>query len=593
MICDLITSLKLMGEPSELATASHVLKEGLYVLIEEATKGDLVCKELLVERDGEYTGKVYEAIRVRDYLSNLIEMNKPVDQKKKIHSNNIYSLSFKYGGIPRTVKDEEKIVNIFNYKNVEEHINRYFDYLKNWYEDYKKIFQNTPVKPPEEEKLINNKKLFLKCIPDIVRLVEKHDLKAGKYIKILINAPLSEYKEANVLYLLPKIFNNNKSNVEIDGITYGLSNANMGLNAKKPYLSHMTTQYKVPYRITLAQALDAYNLLTWLNSQNKQGKQQNDGYLIYEQSDEFALLERINGNTPAQYVHFTREKAGVEIDDYDVLPYAQKDLDKHFKLVNYLNLPKYECRVITQMSQLESLIDEVLFNNYLVRNYYSEPKPKTGILSSRQAAIIQLSKNAFISYFKKSDKNAIKNLIDKVSLEMILEMLNQNDYHRPEYTSFAEALNLRFVLLEYFETGGKNKLGSQIMSIYEELKAIVLNDKPDKPIICERDDIFYFAAGQLARYMVSLSKAQKVNYSFLNPLLRAKGSKKIKCELVELVKKYSHEIDVWSSQLRSRFDNMQAFINSYECESDDNKTDLILAGFAAPNLIYYKKEKED
>jgi len=582
-----------MGDPVELAMSNHVLKEGLYILIEENKEGGIICRDLLIEREGEYTGKIYEAIRERDYLSNLIEMNKPVDQNKKIHSNNIYSLAFKYGGLPKIVKDEEKSVNIFSYSNMEMHINRYFGYLKNWYKDYKNILQNTPVKPPETEKIRKNKDLFLRCIPEIVKLIEKHDLKAGKYIKIFINAPLSEYKEANELYLLPKIFNNNKSNVEVEGITYGLSNANMGLNAKKPYLSHMTTKYKVPYRITLPEAIDAYNLLVWLNSQNEQGKPKNNGYLTYEQSDEFALLERVNGNTPAQYVHFTREKTGVEIDDYDVIPYAQKDLDENFKLVNYLKLPQYECMTITQMSKLEGLIDEVLFNKSLVRNYYFEPKPKTGILSAKQASIIQLSKNAFISYFKKSDKTAIRNMIDKVSMEMILEKLNQIDFHMIEYTSFAKALNLRYVLLQYFEIGGKDKLGSQIINIYEELKTIILNDKPVQPVVCERDDMFFFAVGQLARYLVSLSKAQKVNYSFINPLLKARDSKRIKHELAELIKKYSHEIDVWNNQLRSRFDNLQAFINSYEYETDDNKVDLILAGFASPNLIYYKKEKED
>src|SRR5690606_70979 len=153
--------------------------------------------------------------------------------------------------------------------------------------------------------------------------------------------------------------------------------------------------------------------------QNKQGKLLNDGYLTFEQSDEFALLEQINGNTPAQYIHFTRAQAGLEIDDYEVLPCVQKDLDKYFKLINYLNLPKYDCKTITQINQFESLVDELLFNKYLVRNYYLDPKPKQNVLSSKQAAIIQLSKNAFISYFKKSDKTAIRQLIDKVSFEMI------------------------------------------------------------------------------------------------------------------------------------------------------------------------------
>lgn len=576
-----------MGSPDELAAANHILKEGLYVLID--INGEIV-KDLLVDKNDEYTGESYESLRQRDFLSNLIEMNKPVDGKKKIHTNNIYSFSFKYYD-PRkgsVGEDKKNSVNIYDTNNIEEHINRYFNSLNNWYDDNKKVLENTSIKPVDKEKLNRNKEVFLISMPIIAKIVDKYELKTGKYIKLFINAPISEYKEASNLYLFPKIFNNNDSNVEIDGKTFGLSNANMGLNAKKPYLSHMTTNYKVPYRVTLSEALDAFRLLMWINSQNIQGTPQNEGYLPHELSDQFTLSEQISGNTPAQYLHFNRGKTGVEIDDYDVLPCAQKDLDKNFRLVNYLSIPKYESKIITQMNQLEELVDEVLFNKYLVRNYYYEPKPKANFLSSKQAAIIQISKNAFISYFKKSDKTAIKNMIDKVSLEMILEKMNQNDYPLPEYTSFAKAINLRFTLLDYFDIGGKNKLGSNIMNIYEELKTILLNDKPEKPIVCESDDMFYFAVGQLARYLVGLSKAQKINYSFIDPILKAKNSTKIKRELAGLIKKYSYEIDVWETQHRSRFDNLQALVNSYESEKDDNKFDLILAGFASPNLIYYK-----
>jgi CRISPR-associated protein Cas8b/Csh1 subtype I-B len=131
------------------------------------------------------------------------------------------------------------------------------------------------------------------------------------------------------------------------------------------------------------------------------------------------------------------------------------------------------------------------------------------------------------------------------------------------------------------------------MNIYDELKTIINNDKPEKPIVCEDDDMFYFAVGQLGRYLIGLSKAEKVNYSFLDPILKAKNSTKIKRELISLIKKYSYEIEVWNKQYRSRFDNLQAFVNSYEIGSDENKTDLILAGFASPNLIYSKKEESE
>lgn len=590
MIYDLVSSLKLIGIPDELAVANHVLKDGLYILLDEHGEG---YKELLIEKSGEYVGELYESIRARDFYSTLIEMNKPVDGKKKIHSNNIYSFAFKYFDPQKASKDEEKKnpVNIYSSNNMEEHINRYFEALENWYDENREILEKTPIIPVNKNESEMNKKIFFSNIPAVAELVGKYKLKHGKYIKLFINEPIFKYKDASNLYLFPKIFNNNDFNVEIEGKIFGLSNANMGLNAKKPFLSHKTTQYGVPYRILFSEALDAYRLLMWLDSQNDQGKPQNQGYLPQEKSDNYYLLDRITGNTPAHYLHFLREKTGVAIDDYEILPYAQKDLDKPFKPTNYLNLPEYDNQVIIEMRQFESLVDEVLFNYYLVKSYYYDPTPvKKYPLSTRQTALIQFSKNAFLSYFRKSDKTALRKLIDKVSIEMILEKLKYYDYKKVEETYFAKALNLRFALLEYFDIGGKIKLGSKVMSLYEDLKTRILEDKPEKPADCESSDLFYFAVGQLARYLVGLSKAQRINYSFIDPILKAKNSSKIKREIITLIKKYGYDIDLLDKRYRSRFDNLQSIVNSYEGGSQENRTDLILAGFAAPNLIYLKKE---
>ena len=110
--------------------------------------------------------------------------------------------------------------------------------LNNWYDKYKRILSITSIRPLDISKSNKNKMLFLKTIPKVRELIEKHKLKSGKYIKLYINAPISEYMEASNLYLFPKIFNNNDSNVEIDGQLYGLSNANMGQNAKTISFSH-------------------------------------------------------------------------------------------------------------------------------------------------------------------------------------------------------------------------------------------------------------------------------------------------------------------------------------------------------------------
>lgn len=592
MIRDLLTALKQMGNPDELAIANHNLKEGLYILVDVDGKR---YRDLLAGSE-DLSGELYESIRARDFYSALIEMNKPVDGKKKIHSNNIYALSFKYFDPLKASKDDLKKnpVNIYSSENINEHIDRYFTALNNWYKDNSSILDKTSNKPVDTNESKRCKDIFINIIPMLIELVQKYKLKQGKYIKLFIDEPIEKYKEACDLYLIPKVFNNNDFNIEIDGEIYGLSNANMGLNAKKPYLAHRTTKYKVPYRLTLSEALDAYRLLMWLDAQEDQGRPKNLGYLPLEKTNNYSLLDDVTRNTSAYYLHMARGKAGVVIDDYETLPYIQKDLDKPIKIKNYLNLPNHEDRLITEMRQLESLIDEILFSYYLVKSYYDDPAPvKKYPLSARQAAIIQISKNAFLSYFRKSSKTILPGLIDRVSLEMILEKLNQNDHMRVEETYFAKALNLRFALLEYFEIGGKEKLGTTILNLYEQLKELLQVSKPEKPLKCESDELFYFASGQLARYLVSQSKAQSVKYSFITPMLRAKSSAKVKEELISLLNRYGYDRVIYGGDYRSPFENLLFLVSSYDCADNENKVDLILAGFTAPNLLTKYSGKEE
>lgn len=135
-------------------------------------------------------------------------------------------------------------------------------------------------------------------------------------------------------------------------------------------------------------------------------------------------------------------------------------------------------------------------------------------------------------------------------------------------------------------------MGSIANDLFSKVKSKANMIEPKTPLICETDEEFYFTAGQLARYLLSLSRAQKVNYSLINPLLKANKSSKVKDELNKLIQKYGYDIEVWSSGMRSRFDNLQGMVNSYSCESEA-MADMLLAGFAAPNIIYMRKEEEN
>lgn len=583
MLNEMLLALRERGEVAALAADAYVLKEGLYICLD----GD--GQEMMIEKKQEYSGELYELIKARDFYSSLIELNKPVDMKKKIHSNNIFTLFFK---VPdkKDIKDGQ--FNIWDLPSCSLHVERYYDYLLKWYDSNRKILEDAQLKPFPQSQVIEMRDYMVSKLTIIQEYVRNNNVKAGKYVRVFCQAPIEDYIHASNLYLIPKIFNKNDYNVKVGERVFGLSNFNMGTNSKKPYLEHKTTSYNVPFRISLEDALDGYRFSIWLNSQNIEGKSIDSGYLPFEKGPGCYLQQKINAGETAQYIHFTRGKTGPEIDDYDILPQPKRDMDRALRPLNYLSLPEYDCKPIKELDRLEHLIDEYFFNGNLIRGYYFSPSIKDGFFTSRQSALLHMYRDAFISFFVKFDDSSFRRILDKCTLELVIEQFKLSDTFHLESTRFAKALNFRLALLEYYEIGGKDKMGSIINDIFNRVKSKVNTEDPENLVSCETDEEFYFAVGQLARYLLSLSRAQKISYSLINPLLMTRDYSKLKYELNKLIRKYAYDIEAWSSGRRTRFDNLQCMVNLYDCEKPGIMTDVILGGFAAPNVIYLKKEGE-
>lgn len=81
---------------------SHTLKDGTYRLIEIGDNDDWkITKTLDIYFDKKYkeivgsTDEDYLFIQELDYYSKLLEMNKPIDSKKIIHTNNYLTIAVK------------------------------------------------------------------------------------------------------------------------------------------------------------------------------------------------------------------------------------------------------------------------------------------------------------------------------------------------------------------------------------------------------------------------------------------------------------------------------------------------------------------
>lgn len=231
----------LQEKGDRLVLDEYVPKDGTYRIIKLTEDSYKIEKTLDIRYDrknDEIIGKtdsIYDQVCYMDYYSKLLEMNKPIDAKKIIHSNNYLSLWMKKDSIK-----EQKLT--------EEILDSYYETLKNPEIKYAKKTKAKVLYEATEEEL---GKPNIQLIERIRKYVADKDtwedlnFDQKDYIKIFF--VLDNWEETQALYqcegsryLYPNIFNNNDFNEVESGNILGLPNDNMGMNAKKPYLANKT-----------------------------------------------------------------------------------------------------------------------------------------------------------------------------------------------------------------------------------------------------------------------------------------------------------------------------------------------------------------
>ncbi len=511
-----------------------------------------------------------------DYQSRLVSMNKPVDSKKVIHSNNYLSFWVK--------KD-----SIVSGKLTEEIIDGYYDVLKNPLEKkYKKtkeasrickMFEEMEGAPPEEE--IEKKRIWIK--EHIFALNDVVDFSRKDYLKIFFKEDNALYEKEGRRYFLPNIYNSNDYNIEIENRIYGLPDNNLGMNAKKPLLSFKTRKYPASYLLDSDKVLfqkQFFDLLMNFASARK--------YNIYVDTAAREINGFENGKAPdsmesGYYIRIQKGKNEAEIQNQDNITDYKTKMEPKFNFepilgAKYDKHREYGDKYGTYDSRIQvgELINTVFFSNYLSGNYYvnvSEITINDEIL--KQSVI--LARDAIFDWVYKGIDRGFQNILEKVSINLIKGNLLNRYRERVLWQ-----LDLRYSFRNYF-SGGKINMAETISGIKESLK---LKIRAKETIPLENDDEYFYAVGQLAAYLISLNRSKDRNQSLLNPFLNAKSDVMIKSRILQLYKKYNYSI----SDMDRRVKNLLALVEGY---IPDGKIDqeMIILGYACDNLIYMKEEK--
>lgn len=573
--CIAIFEKELNKKGDRLIIDNHLPADGTYIIVSKKDN-KFVIEDVVDIKYDKKTDEIknrdniyFKDICEYDYNSRLIDMNKPIDSKKIIHSNNYLSFF---------IKKE----NLTNGKLTNEIIDNYYNILSD------PSIKYTKKKAKEIYSIVDNKldKINQELLEEIKVWIKENifsldkfniDLKRKDYLKIFFEAPIEIYQNECNRYVIPNIYNNNDFNLKVQDLLYGLPNNNINLNSKKPYLENKSRKIKIPYLIDENEVLIQKKFFDYLNNLASKG------YVNIYLSDEYIESRKnaklLDNDFTGLYLRLKKGKE-VEIYDYDVITSYKPTLKKPFKLLNILEIDEKfingEYKVYKKREDFQKVINEILFSKYLVNNYYTDSKDisiKDNVLKRN----LLISRDKIFNFIYKGDENGVYKILDKTSSNLIKNNIN-NGY----IVKASHQFNFKYSLDNYLK-GGKS-MADIIYDIKNNLRVKINLKNTD---VLENDKEYYFAVGQLISYLLSKSKSKNKKHSLLNPFINAKNNDVIKEKLKNLYKKYNYDID----EKNLRVKNLYAMIVSYEVENKVDQ-DMIIAGYLHSNLIYESNKEE-
>lgn len=570
MVYDILEVFKKLytKEQDNLILGAYSLKDGLYVRIEK--DGSLqyfisktVKKEkVFVDLKDRQNSNALEKFKQWDYYSSYLNSNKALFDKK-IHNINYLSYFFKVENsdyVKEKIDGHFSILNSFEKfkdKKDKEVLERYEDILSN--EDRKNDIS-------KKSKLLKSK------FDEIIEVAKNTEIK--NYIKIFFVEDIETYKKESEIYLSLKIFNDSKYNEKIENEIYGLSNANMGLNSKKPFLENKTQKLNIPFMIENGDALMLKKFFDWLKLQPYRDEDNipKDRYL----EEEHFFMQKHSKNDES------------EITDFDYIPLKSDNVKKQFKSIyvkNHLKIEKNKELVldykINELHILEKTIDEVFYNKQLIFNYYKDGKDikVSEFLSKELQNIVLATRFSMNNYFRKYEKNSFLSTIKKYASRLIIEHILQGWELKAK-----EALNLKISIIENEKKDGEKKMN------IEEIENIMIKKLADSnydDLACEQ---FFYLSGQVVSYLLSKKKQNDKTHELVEPFLRANNAQKLKKEIQNVFFQYKHALH----SNAKRINNALTLIMAYEeNEKLNQNTDSFLVGYLSSTKIFKSNEGEN
>ena len=559
-------------EGEKLVVNKHIPKDGTYILVN--IKSGKIIEKLNIfydkkskKIDGELN-QYYGYFRAFDYYSNLVDMNKPMDPKKTIHSNQIYSFFIKKESI-RENKLTKSIIEGYkkNLLNPEEKYNS---------KEAKELYKNIAEKLPKIEKNIVED-IFLWIEDNVNENLLDNDNKKD-YLKIFfveedLDKSLEVFKNEHKRYIIPNIFNSNDYNKKVGKIIYGASNNNMGLNAKKAFLENKTRRVSIPYLVNTDEILLQYAFYNYLLPEVKQGN-----YFIYFLENEIIPKTYKEGcPNGAKYLLNASYSKDVDIKNFNVI---SKNNDEEI-IINFKEILHQKKKDTDEIEygnlnreKMMNNINKIFFYNSLLGNFLLND----GDLDIKDIEVKKLLmkyRNAFYKWFYLNDEAEVKKNIRKIYLDAVMVAIGNGHFFKA-----SQQLDFGFCLEKYFY--GKSELMEEIMNVKEVFLNHTLSEEEWEFL---NDEEYFFAVGQILAYINYMRNSKAKSLNFIKQLTFVKNIDVLKEKIKKIVISYSHIFETKNKKINRTISNISLY------QPKEIRIDILLAGFTA-DIIFFKKREE-
>lgn len=572
-------------ESEQFLIDNYMPKDGFYIIVSDQEGQFQIDETIEIRYDkkqdilmGQSNPRIHD-IRFWDYHSVVLDTQKVI-RDKAIHSNNYLTFFM-------------KAENLTNNRVPVSSINEYFDrlsdpYIKHSnkksraiYQDIESRLQTIDIELLERIRLWVIENLSNFSMMDI-------NFQNGDYFKIFFKYSRELYMQESIRYLVPNIYNSNEYNLSIEDRILGLPNNNMGMNSKKPYLENKSRGLIYPYLLDSEEVMLQKKMFDYLSSLAAIGK--NNIYIDLDNIKIIALKngEHLDSDFSGIFLRIMKAKETAII-DMDSVNHYRYQLPSTFVLQNIVqvdlhdtkvDLLKYYDRPIEKLSGMQEIINEILFNKYLVSNYSTDPENLPNNMDDVLRYNLLICRNQLSNWFYKGESAGIGMLLKKVSINLVLSSISNGYYNKA-----CHQFNLGCTLSDYFSEGDRYMENIVKDDIVQKLR-IKINASVTDSI---SDDMeYYFAIGQVVNYFISLNKGSKKTHNLANPFFLAANDGIIKNKLKNMFVRYNYAISTKSK----RFNNLYGMIEKY-IPTGKVDQDMMIAGYLSNSLIYEKEEKDN